>query len=349
MAGTVLEVRDLQVEFKLGREFVPAVSGVTFSLESGKTLGIVGESGCGKTVTANAIMRLLPKRSSRISNGAVSLLGKDLVPLTDKEINRLRGKAVSMIFQEPMTSLNPCHTIGAQLREMLYSHAYDEPGTRKLSKGDADEICIDMLEQVGIPAPAQRMKEFPHQLSGGMRQRVMIAIALMCNPALLIADEPTTALDVTIQAQILELIKKLQKERGTSVMLITHDMGVIAGNADYVAVMYAGQIVEYNEAAKVFASPRHPYTYGLLKSVPRVDADVEKLFTIEGIVPTLEDMPCGCRFCNRCSYACAACESSDPGLVRYGGGDVRCWLYREDCPSDAIENLGRFERDTSRS
>ncbi|MDR0839560.1 MAG: ABC transporter ATP-binding protein [Oscillospiraceae bacterium] len=343
----VLEVKDLQIEFRIGKRYVPAVSGVSFSIESGKTLGVVGESGCGKSVTASAIMRLLPKANSRVPGGSVTLLGKELLSLTDTELNRVRGRDISMIFQEPMTSLNPVHTIGAQLREMYLAHVGDAGNGQKITRREADAVCIDMLNQVGIPAPVQRMKEFPHQLSGGMRQRVMIAMALMCNPALLIADEPTTALDVTIQAQILELLQKFQKERGSSVMLITHDMGVIAGNADYVVVMYAGEVVEYNDVVSVFTAPRHPYTYGLLQAVPRVDADVERLYSIDGIVPTLEEMPEGCRFCNRCAYACGICRSENPGQISISGGNVRCWLYRDDKPQEAEEALRRFETDVS--
>lgn len=350
MSENVLDVNDLQVEFKIGKRYIPAVSAVSFSIARGKTLGIVGESGCGKTVTASTIMRLLPKRNSKVAGGSVVLCGKELIPLSDKEINGVRGKLVSMIFQEPMTSLNPVHTIGAQLREMLYAHEGAKTDgaagrARRLTRAEADEVCADMLAKVGISAPDQRMREYPHQLSGGMRQRVMIAMALLCNPSLLIADEPTTALDVTIQAQILDLMKKLQRETGTSVMLITHDMGVIANNSDSVAVMYAGQIVEYNDVRGIFKRPRHPYTFGLLRSVPRVDEDVEKLHTIDGLVPTLEEMPEGCRFYNRCGYACDVCEANDPGLTEVEGGSVRCWLYRPDAPAEAERLLRRFSAD----
>jgi oligopeptide/dipeptide ABC transporter ATP-binding protein len=334
MAAKVLEIDDIQVEFKIGKKYIPAVSGVSLSIDKGKTLGVVGESGCGKSVTASAVMRLLPKRTGRVSRGAIRLCGQEITGISDKAMNEVRGKMVSMIFQEPMTSLNPVHSVGAQLREMLRAHADAASGGKKMSRAQADAVCTDMLRQVGIPAPEQRMKEYPHMLSGGMRQRVMIAMALLCNPALLIADEPTTALDVTIQAQILDLINELRREMGTSVMLITHDMGVIAGNCDDVAVMYAGKIVEYNSVEQLFDSPRHPYTYGLLKAVPRVDEDVETLYSISGLVPTLEEMPEGCRFAGRCEFTCPVCQAEDPGLSEYGGGQVRCWMYREDAPAD---------------
>jgi oligopeptide/dipeptide ABC transporter ATP-binding protein len=366
MSEKVLEIEDIQVEFKIGKRFIPAVSGVSLSIERGKTLGVVGESGCGKTVTANSVMRLLPKRASRVTRGSIRVCGRELAGISDYELNQVRGRDMSMIFQEPMTSLNPVHTVGAQLREMLYAHlgsvdgaagrggATDaavrengapREGGNRISRKEADAICVDMLRQVGIPAPEQRMREFPHMLSGGMRQRVMIAMALLCRPALLIADEPTTALDVTIQAQILELINRLRSEFGTSVMLITHDMGVIAGNCDDVAVMYAGRVLEYNSVEAVFMSPRHPYTYGLLKSVPRVDEDMDSLYNIRGLVPTLEDMPSGCRFAERCDYACSLCRSEDPGAFAIGGGQVRCWLYREDAPEEIEARRRQFERE----
>jgi oligopeptide/dipeptide ABC transporter ATP-binding protein len=337
MAGPVLEIKDLSVEFRIGKRFVPAVSGVSLAVSRGKTLGIVGESGCGKSVTANAVMQLLPRRVSRISEGSVRLCGRELIGLANEELNQIRGRDVSMVFQEPMTSLNPVHTVGGQLREMLFAHEDDKNRQR------ADERCIRMLASVGIPAPAQRMKEYPHQLSGGMRQRVMIAMALLCRPALLIADEPTTALDVTIQAQILELIEKMREETGAAVILITHDMGVIANNCDDVAVMYAGQVVEKNTAYGIFVAPRHPYTYGLLRSVPRVDEDAETLYNIQGVVPTLEEMPAGCRFANRCEFAAAVCKERDPGLIETDGGLARCRLYQKDAPAEIARNKQRFE------
>ena len=351
MTDNVLEVKELQVEFKINKKYVPAVTDVSFEIKKGTTFGVVGESGCGKTVSASSIMGLLPKRTSKVTNGSILLDGEEIVGLSIKELNKIRGKKISMIFQEPMTSLNPVHTIGAQLREMYYAHTgvYKDEKTGKIKrmpKDEANKICIKMLTEVGIPEPAVRMKEYPHQLSGGMRQRIMIAMALLCNPELLIADEPSTALDVTIQAQILDLMRKLQSEKGTAIMLITHDMGVIANYTDYVAVMYAGKIVEYNDVSSIFDTPRCPYTYGLLKSVPRVDEDVEKLYTIEGLVPTLEDMPAGCRFYNRCKYACKICEKEDPGLIKYGTGKVRCWMYREDAPEDIKKMLTQFNTDT---
>ncbi|MDR2501708.1 MAG: ABC transporter ATP-binding protein [Oscillospiraceae bacterium] len=349
MKKNVLEVNDLQVEFRIGGRYVPAVSEITFSIPAGATLGIVGESGCGKTVTASTIMRLLPKKKSRVGSGSIRLNGTELLGLSDKAINKARGGEVSMIFQEPMTSLNPVHTVGAQLREMLYAHEgrkTDAAGrTRRLTRAEADAVCVGMLTQVGIPAPGQRMREYPHQLSGGMRQRVMIAMALICKPSLLIADEPTTALDVTIQAQILDLMRELQRDTGASIMLITHDMGVIAGSSDYVAVMYAGHVVEYGDVRSIFKSPKHPYTFGLLKAVPRVDEDFPRLYTIQGLVPTLEEMPPGCRFAGRCAYACPICERENPGSVPVDGGTVRCWFYREDAAEDIRASRARFISD----
>ncbi len=350
MSNNVLEVKDLQVEFKVGKKYIVAVTDVSFDIEQGKTFGVVGESGCGKSVSASSIIGLLPKRTSKISKGSIVLDGKELLGIKTSALNQVRGKEVSMIFQEPMTSLNPVHTIGAQLREMFYAHTGRRTGengrTEKVSREEADAECIRMLTEVGITDPASRMKEYPHQLSGGMRQRVMIAMALLCNPKLLIADEPTTALDVTIQAQILDLMRKLQKEKGTSILLITHDMGVIANYADVVAVMYAGKIVEYNDVTKIFKDPKCPYTFGLLKSVPRVDEDVNRLYTIYGTVPTLEEMPAGCRFYNRCSYCCDICTKEDPGLIDYNGGKVRCWMYRDDAPEDIKIMKKKFEQDT---
>lgn len=351
MTENVLEVKELQVEFKINKKYIPAVTDISFAIENGKTFGVVGESGCGKSVSASSIMGLLPKRTGKVTHGSILLRGRELLGLSAKELNKIRGKDISMIFQEPMTSLNPVHTIGAQLREMYYAHTgyYTDEKSGKIthvSKDAANEVCIKMLTEVGIPEPETRMNEYPHQLSGGMRQRIMIAMALLCNPELLIADEPSTALDVTIQAQILDLMRKLQKEKGTAIMLITHDMGVIANYADYVAVMYAGKIVEYNDVSEIFSAPRCPYTYGLLKSVPRVDEDVERLYTIDGLVPTLEDMPEGCRFYNRCKYACDICKESDPGLLGYRSGKVRCWMYREDAPDDIRAMLVKFNEDT---
>ena len=323
MSERLLEVKDLQVDFLRGKGRLTAIHDVNFNVEKGKTLGIVGESGCGKSVTATAILRLLPKFTSDIPKGNILFEGKDLLKMSDKEIREVRGNRISMIFQDPMTALNPVYTIGDQMVELYRAH-------QQISRKDALDKSRQMLEKVGIPSAAQRIKEFPHQLSGGMRQRVMIAMALSCNPALLIADEPTTALDVTIQAQILDLMAELQEEFHTAIMMITHDMGVIAEMADRVMVMYAGEAVEYGTLAQIFDHPHHPYTQGLLRSIPRPNEDTELLYTIEGTVPGLDNMPKGCRFGNRCSQCRAICREKAPQLVELeNGGKVRCWNYAD--------------------
>ncbi len=324
MAEPILEVKGLTVSFVTGKKEITAVSDVSFSIERGKTLGVVGESGCGKSVTATSLLRLLPKGSCKIPAGQVLLNGRDLTKLTDDEMRKVRASDASMIFQEPMTALNPVYTIGAQMVEAIRAH------DRSMRKKDAFRYGCEMLDKVGIPLPEQRMHEYPHQLSGGMRQRVMIAMALSSNPVFLIADEPTTALDVTIQAQILQLLSDLRTRYSTAVMLITHDMGVVAETADDVMVMYAGQVVEHNQVKAIFQTPLHPYTQGLLRSLPRLDQDTEELSTIEGVVPSLSEMPAGCRFCARCKEAMEICHKQDPGLVAVGTGSVRCWKYRED-------------------
>lgn len=302
MSENLLEVKDLQVDFLIGKNRLTAVHDINFSIKKGHTLAIVGESGCGKSVTATSIMRLLPKETSIIAKGEVLLDGRDVVTMNEKEIREIRGNKISMIFQDPMTALNPVYTIGRQMIEMYRMH-------NKISKADAFEKCVEMLEKVGIPLPRQRMNEYPHQLSGGMRQRIMIAMALSCNPDVLIADEPTTALDVTIQAQILNLMRELKKEYDTAILLITHDMGVVAEMADEVMVMYAGEVAEYGTAEQVFDTPKHPYTQGLLKAIPRLDSpDDVDLYTIEGMVPSLSEFGSGCRFANRCPYACERCH-----------------------------------------
>lgn len=317
----LLEVKDLRVDFKVGKnKTVTAVKNVNFTIDKGQTLGVVGESGCGKSVTANTILRLLPAKTSIIADGEILLDGKDISRVSNKEMKSIRGSKISMIFQEPMTSLNPVYTIGYQMVEMYQSNM-------QISKKDAWEKSIEMLKKVGIPAPEQRMKEFPHQLSGGMRQRVMIAMALSTNPELLIADEPTTALDVTVQAQVFDLMKKLQDELNTAILLITHDMGVVAEMSDYVMVMYAGEVVEYDSVENIFNHPMHPYTIGLLKSIPRKDQDVEKLYTIEGTVPALNEMPSGCHFSTRCQECTEKCKNQKPGLFQVGSRQVRCWKY----------------------
>jgi peptide/nickel transport system ATP-binding protein len=304
----LLEVDALTTEFDTDEGVVRAVDGVGFSVEPGETLGIVGESGCGKSVTALSIMRLLPQPMGRITDGRILFRGRDLVREPIPQMEKIRGNDIGMVFQEPMTALNPVHTIGRQLTEGLVLH-------KGLEARQATQEAVDILARVGIPAPDIRMGEYPHQLSGGMRQRVVIAIALACKPALLIADEPTTALDVTIQAQILELIKELQGEMGMAVILITHDMGVIAQTCDKVVVMYAGKVAEKAPVIDLFDRPAHPYTRGLLASIPRLDTiPKSRLAVIEGMVPGLRDLPAGCRFANRCSHAVSACTEAVPPL-----------------------------------
>ena len=325
MAEPLLEVRNLKVEFRTRKQALTAIHDVSFDVFPATTLGIVGESGCGKSVTATSLLRLLPRETSRVCPGSVVRLhGKDLLEMSDREFRQIRGNKISMIFQDPMTALNPVYTIGDQLIEMLTAH-------RHMKRSEAFERGVEMLEKMGIPSPRQRMKEYPHQLSGGMRQRVMIAMALSCDPELLIADEPTTALDVTIQAQILDLMGKLKEQFHTAIMLITHDMGVIAEMADEVMVMYAGEVVEYAPVTELFDHPRHPYTQGLLRSIPRLDQDAQELYTIEGTVPGLNEMPEGCRFAGRCPYATEHCRASAPPLREAAPGiKVRCWRCGEE-------------------
>ncbi|MCI9103352.1 MAG: ABC transporter ATP-binding protein [Lachnospiraceae bacterium] len=321
MSENLIEVKKLVTQFSGKNGTVTAVDGVSFSIRKGKTLGIVGESGCGKSVTSMSILRLIPAHSGKIASGEILFGGKDLTKLSEKEIRHIRGNEIAMIFQDSMTGLNPVMTIGKQLVETITAH-------NKMDKKDAWARAEEMLKKVGIPSPAQRLKEYPHQLSGGMRQRVMIAMALSCNASLFIADEPTTALDVTIQAQILELMRELKEKENKSIMLITHDMGVVAEMADDVMVMYAGKEMEYGDVRSIFKNPLHPYTQGLLKSIPRLDQDSsEKLFNIKGSVPDLSEMPKGCRFCTRCPEAKELCHKQEPGLAEADGHKVRCWKY----------------------
>jgi peptide/nickel transport system ATP-binding protein len=319
VTAPLLAVEDLRVAFESDRGSVTqAVAGVSFALARGRTLGIVGESGCGKSVTALAIMRLLPRPNVQIS-GAVLFEGRDLGRLPERTMQDLRGNRLAMIFQEPMTSLNPSFTVGDQIGEALQRH-------RGLSATAARRAAIGMLERVRMPSPQARVDEYPHKLSGGMRQRVMIAMALACAPALLIADEPTTALDVTIQAQILELLAKLREETGTAVILITHDLGVVAETCDEVAVMYAGEIVELAPAEDLFEAPQHPYTVGLLGSIPLLNVRRQRLTTISGSVPALSGAFAGCRFASRCPFAEARCRTEPPPLAAVGSGRLsRCW------------------------
>ncbi len=323
MSDVILSVKNLVTEFSTDEGRVRAVDDVSFDLKQGETLGIVGESGCGKSVTALSIMRLLPQPVGEIVSGQILLQGQNLVSLSLAEMQKVRGARIGMVFQEPMTALNPVHTIGRQLIEVLLLH-------KKISKEQAVREGIEMLDKVGIPSPDIRMTEYPHQLSGGMRQRVVIAMALACQPSLLIADEPTTALDVTIQAQILELIKSLQKESGMSVMLITHDLGVIAETSNSVVVMYAGKIAERGSVYDVFDRPSHPYTQGLLHSIPRLETPPKsRLAIIPGMVPGLLDMPKGCRFENRCPYRTDACLVAPPGTEALAPGhEVACYHWQ---------------------
>ena len=315
---SLLEVKDLKTYFYTDAGCGKAVDGVTFSVDKGKVLGIVGESGCGKSVTSLSIMRLVDLTTGKYEGGSILFDGQDILKLPEKEMRKLRGNKISMIFQEPMTSLNPVFTIGYQIEESLMLH-------KGLDKKAARARAIELLEMVGIPEAGKRVDEYPHQLSGGMRQRVMIAMALAGDPELLIADEPTTALDVTIQAQILELLKELKEKLGMSIIIITHDLGVIAEMADEVAVMYAGEIVEKATTRELFDAPKHPYTIGLMNSIPDVNEEVDRLRTLEGLVPSLYDMPSGCRFAPRCQFACSECEKERIPLKELEGGrQVRC-------------------------
>lgn len=315
---SLLEVKDLKTYFYTDSGVAKAVDGVTFSLDKGKTLGIVGESGCGKSVTSLSIMRLVDPATGRNEGGSIVFDGQDLLTLPEKEMRKLRGNRISMIFQEPMTSLNPIFTIGDQISESLKLH-------KGLDKKAARDRAIELLELVGIPEAGKRVDEYPHQLSGGMRQRVMIAMALSGDPELLIADEPTTALDVTIQAQILQLLKDLQEKLHMSIIIITHDLGVIAEMADEVAVMYAGDIVEKAPTRALFDDPKHPYTIGLMNSIPDINDHVSRLRTLEGLVPSLYDMPSGCRFAPRCQFCCPECEAHRINLTTLPDGrQVRC-------------------------
>ncbi len=317
----LIEVRDLKTYFYSEEGVGTAVDGVSWSLPRGKTLALVGESGCGKSVTALSIMRLVPDPPGRIVGGRILFDGQDLVSVSEKRMRQIRGNRIAMIFQEPMTSLNPVYTVGNQIVEAITLH--------QNVRGEAAwNLAIEMLRKVGIPAPEQRVREYPHQLSGGMRQRVMIAMALSCNPDLLIADEPTTALDVTIQAQILDLLRKLQSEKGMSILLITHDLGVVAEMADEVCVMYASRIVERAVADELFANPLHPYTQGLFRSIPRVGEHKDRLAVIPGNVPNPLHFPGGCHFHPRCELGCedAKCRSEHPELKELRPDHwVSCW------------------------
>jgi peptide/nickel transport system ATP-binding protein len=326
MPGPLLRVRDLVTSFRTAEGSVRAVDHVSFEVEAGASLGIVGESGCGKSVTALSILRLVPSPPGEIESGSIELGGRDLCQLSEAEMRAVRGNEISMVFQEPMTSLNPVYTVGSQIVEAIRLH-------QKRGRRDAWARAVEMLKLVGIPSPETNARAYPHQLSGGMRQRVMIAMAIACEPKVLLADEPTTALDVTIQAQILAMLHDLQQRLGMSLVLITHDLGVVAEHTDHVVVMYAARVVESAPVASIFARPRHPYTRGLLDSIPRPratgDEDVRRrLKTIEGLVPDLRELPAGCRFADRCPMKIEACTKEEPELrpVQDDGGrhESRC-------------------------
>jgi peptide/nickel transport system ATP-binding protein len=318
----ILQIRDLKVSFQSGKRFIPAVDGISFDLKEGEILGIVGESGSGKSVTSLATMGLIPTPPGKIEQGEILFEGKDLKNISEKEWRKIRGNQISMIFQEPMTSLNPLFTIGDQLREAIRLHT-------DLSKAEVKVRSIELLKLVGIPRAEGILKEHPHQLSGGMRQRVMIAMAMACNPKVLIADEPTTALDVTIQAQILALMKDLNKKTNTSIIFITHDLGVVAEICERVIVMYCGEIVEQGDVRTILKDPQHPYTKGLLKSVPDLRGKKDRLYSIPGSVPTPGSIQKGCRFAARCDVAFDQCLESSPNLYKMQkqGHEVRCFLH----------------------
>jgi peptide/nickel transport system ATP-binding protein len=328
----LLEVKNLQTAFSINDSWHNAVDDVSFQVGRKRIVGVVGESGCGKSVLSLSVIGLLPKVNSQIRSGSVLFNGKNLTRLSEDEMNDVRGKDISMIFQEPMTSLNPVLTIGYQLQEVLFNHM-------NISKAEAREKSIALLKSVGISRSEKLIDEYPHQLSGGMRQRVMIAMAVACQPKLLIADEPTTALDVTVQAQILELLKDIQESNDMSIIMITHDLGVVAEMCDEVIVMYGGKIVEHTDVDTLFYAPKHPYTKALLHSIPRMEDDVEVLNTIKGIVPSLVNMPrTGCRFVNRCPHAMEDCSSVTPVLRQDSQGhDVACLLYKNSYPSKGVK------------
>ncbi|WP_211289855.1 ABC transporter ATP-binding protein [Sporomusa silvacetica] len=318
----MLAVTGLKTYFFTKKGVIPAVDDVSFTVKKGRIVGIVGESGCGKSMTALSLMGLVPAPSGKIVAGSIVLDGKNLVNLTEKEMCQVRGNEMSMIFQEPMTSLNPVYTVGKQVMEAAILH-------QQLGKAEAKEKALEMFKLVGIPEPQKRLDTYPHQLSGGLRQRVMIAMALCCRPKLLIADEPTTALDVTVQAQILQLMKKLQAELDSAIVLITHDMGVVAEVCDDVTIMYAGKIVEQANVFELFDNCLHPYTAGLLKALPTLRKNGERLYNIPGMLPNLLQLPKGCRFFPRCESASAICAEQEPDLVDVGQGHlVRCLKYR---------------------
>lgn len=320
MDDTLIQVKNLQISFKYDGVMTPVIRGVSFDIKRGETLGMVGESGSGKSVTSREIMRLIATPPARIDSGEILFEGRDILKMSDDELRSIRGNRISMIFQEPMTSLNPVYTCGDQIMEVIRLH-------KGVSKKEARQMAIEMLREVGVQSPETRVDCYPHELSGGMRQRVMIAMALSCFPTLLISDEPTTALDPTIQAQILQLIKDMKKKLNMSVLFITHDLGVVAQNCDRVVVMYAGKIVEVAEVCELFDHPAHPYTQGLIMSIPKMSSDVEELYSIDGSIPSFGSLPGGCTFGPRCPYFTEECTKSEPVLKDIGGGHL-CACHR---------------------
>lgn len=320
MDDTLIQVKNLQISFKYDGVMTPVIRGVSFDIKRGETLGMVGESGSGKSVTSREIMRLIATPPARIDSGEILFEGRDILKMSDDELRSIRGNRISMIFQEPMTSLNPVYTCGDQIMEVIRLH-------KGVSKKEARQMAIEMLREVGVQSPETRVDCYPHELSGGMRQRVMIAMALSCSPTLLISDEPTTALDPTIQAQILQLIKDMKKKLNMSVLFITHDLGVVAQNCDRVVVMYAGKIVEVAEVCELFDHPAHPYTQGLIMSIPKMSSDVEELYSIDGSIPSFGSLPGGCTFVPRCPYFTEECTKSEPVLKDIGGGHL-CACHR---------------------
>jgi len=325
--SAVLNIRNLKSHFFTAKGEIPAVDGVSIQVPAGKIIGIVGESGCGKSMTAMSVMGLL-RHPGKVVDGTILLADRDITHLKPKELAKVRGNEISMIFQEPMTSLNPVYPVGRQVQEAILLH-------QNVGKEEAKRRVIEMFREVGIPEPEKRYRSYPHQLSGGLRQRVMIGMAMVCKPKVLIADEPTTALDVTIEAQILRLMKRLCEEQGTSIILITHNMGVVAEICDYVYVMYAGKVMEQAETFDLFENTRHPYTQGLLKSIPRLDEKADRLYTIEGVVPNLLHLPKGCNFCTRCEQAKERCYQEKPCLYETGSGHgTRCFQYESEVRID---------------
>jgi peptide/nickel transport system ATP-binding protein len=342
MSQTLLDVKNIKIQFNTEEGLFNAVNGISFSVQKGETIGIVGESGCGKSITSLSIMRLIPSPPGKIIEGEINYKGRDLLKLSDKEMRKIRGNDIAMIFQEPMTSLNPVYTVGEQIAEVIQLH-------QSQKKKQAIQKAVELLKLVGIPEAERRVREYPHQLSGGMRQRVMIAMALACNPELLIADEPTTALDVTIQAQILDLMKEMKDKLGMSIIFITHDLGVVSEVADTVMVMYAGEVVEKTSSEEIFKYPMHPYTQGLINSVPDVNDDRENLEAISGVLPHFSKLPEGCRFSTRCPIATDLCREKRPELQEHEQGHlVRCWQY-SDLWEEGERNNGRNQRATVNS